>query len=167
MCAARSTRPAARHSDMRRTIVGFVRDDAGDWVAELSCLHSQHVRHAPPFRLAPWVLEEAQRSARIGSPLDCPLCDRAEFPAGLRVVGTSEVWDEHTVPAVLRRTHRLRTGVWGRLQVEQGQLRLHMQTCPPLAVIVGPDASQAIPPEVEHRVELTGPVRFFVESLRR
>lgn len=147
--------------------MGFVQDDAGDWVAELSCLHSQHVRHAPPFRLAPWVLEEAERRARIGAPLDCPLCDRAELPEGLRVVRTSAVWDELSVPAALRRAHRIPPGVWGRLTVQQGELGLRMETHPTLAVVVRPDASQAIPPEVEHRVELMGPVRFLVEFLRR
>ena len=65
---------------MRRLITGFHRDEEGDWVAELDCLHGQHVRHQPPFRVAPWVLDEDERRARVGAPLDCPLCDRAELP---------------------------------------------------------------------------------------
>ncbi|MDQ4133049.1 MAG: DUF3565 domain-containing protein [Actinomycetota bacterium] len=60
---------------MRRAITGFHRDEVGDWVAELACGHRQHVRHQPPFRMAPWVLEEDQRRARICTDLDCPLCD--------------------------------------------------------------------------------------------
>ncbi len=35
-------------------------------MAELGCGHSQHIRHAPPFRLAPWVLDDDERNARIG-----------------------------------------------------------------------------------------------------
>ncbi|MGH9092426.1 MAG: DUF3565 domain-containing protein [Acidimicrobiales bacterium] len=66
---------------MERDIVGFRQDDEGDWVAELDCGHGQHVRHRPPFQLRPWVLDEAGRGARLGTPLDCPLCDRAEPPA--------------------------------------------------------------------------------------
>jgi tellurite methyltransferase len=152
---------------VNRAILGFHRDDAGDWVAELSCLHAQHVRHQPPFRLAPWVLDDGERAARIGSPIDCPLCDRAELPAGLRVVRITDIWDEQSLPAALRRAHRIAAGTWGRLRVEQGRLRFGAETQPPLDVVVGPDAPQAIPPEVEHHVEPLGEVRFAVEFLRR
>jgi len=60
---------------MRRSIVGFRQDEEGDWVAELACGHRQHVRHRPPWQLRPWVVEAESRQARIGTPLDCPLCD--------------------------------------------------------------------------------------------
>ncbi|HWC09664.1 MAG TPA: DUF3565 domain-containing protein [Acidimicrobiales bacterium] len=152
---------------MNRTIVAFGRDDAGDWVAELSCLHTQHVRHRPPFRVAPWVLDDAEREARVGSDLDCPLCDRAELPEGLRVTRRTDVWDERAMPAALRRAHRVATGTWGRLRVERGRLRFRAETHPPLDVIVDPATAQAIPPDVEHHVEPLGEVRFCVEFLRR
>jgi hypothetical protein len=58
---------------MRRSMSGFHQDAAGEWVAELDCLHAQHVRHAPPFREAPWVLDGEQRRQRLGQALDCPL----------------------------------------------------------------------------------------------
>jgi Protein of unknown function (DUF3565) len=61
---------------VERAIVGFHRDDEGDFVAELSCGHSQHVRHQPPFRLRPWVLDAKARTTRIGTAIECPLCDR-------------------------------------------------------------------------------------------
>src|SRR5215212_3917235 len=67
-----------------RTIDGFHQDAEGDWVADLVCLHSQHVRHRPPFFDRPWVTSAAGRAERIGTALDCPLCDRAELPADLR-----------------------------------------------------------------------------------
>ena len=59
-----------------RTITGFHRDEAGDWVAHLSCGHRQHVRHRPPFQLRPWIDSEDGRTSRLGTPLECPLCDR-------------------------------------------------------------------------------------------
>jgi tellurite resistance-related uncharacterized protein len=152
---------------MNRAIVGFHQDDAGTWVAELSCLHGQHIRHNPPFRLAPWVLDDAQRVARIGTPLECPLCDRAELPDGLQVVRTTPVWDQDSLPAALRHAHRVGAGTWGRLHVEQGRLRFRAATEPPLDVTVGPEAPQAIPPEVDHHVEPLGEVRCFVEFLSR
>ena len=150
---------------MERLIVGFHADDAGEWVAELACRHSQHVRHRPPFRLAPWVLDHHERNARIGTPLDCPLCDRAEMPDGLEVLRTTPVWDEHTLPVALRRDHRVPSGNWGRLNVERGEVRFRAKTAPPLDVVVGEGAVQAIPPEVEHSVEPLGEVRLFVEML--
>ena len=150
---------------MERTITGFSQDEAGAWVAHLSCLHGQHVRHSPPFRLAPWVLDDAQREGRIGAALDCPLCDRAELPGGLEVVRATPVWDESSMPAALRRAHRLAAGVWGRLQVQEGRIRFRAATRPPLDVTVDAGASQPIPPEVDHDVEPLGRVRFLVEFL--
>lgn len=61
---------------MQRAIVGFQRDEAGDWVAELACGHRQHVRHRPPWQVRPWVVDEEGRRERLGRPLECPLCDR-------------------------------------------------------------------------------------------
>jgi hypothetical protein len=59
-----------------RLIKGFHPDPAGDWVAELDCGHNQHVRHRPPMQWREWVLDPALRAARIGTIMDCPLCDR-------------------------------------------------------------------------------------------
>ena len=60
---------------MKRVIVGFDRDDVGDWVALLACGHRQHVRHRPPWQERPWVLTPAGRQSRLGVPLNCALCD--------------------------------------------------------------------------------------------
>jgi hypothetical protein len=56
-------------------IAGFHRDAEGDWVAELACGHSQHMRHRPPWQERPWVLSEQGRAEKLGSAIDCPLCD--------------------------------------------------------------------------------------------
>jgi tellurite methyltransferase len=151
---------------VERRIVGFMQDDTGDWVAQLECFHRQHVRHNPPFRPAPWVLDDLARSQRIGTLLDCPLCDRAELPDDLVVVRTTDRWNERTMPAGLRRGHRVASGMWGRLRVVEGELRFVAQTQPVIDVIIVADAPQAIPPVVVHEVEPKGPVRFFVEFLR-
>jgi len=60
---------------VRRAIVGFHQDDAGDWVAELACGHGQHVRHKPPFWIREWALTAAGRAAKLGAELDCVRCD--------------------------------------------------------------------------------------------
>ena len=58
-----------------QAIVGFHRDDDGDWVAELACQHNQHVRHNPPWTNRDWVQNEEGRKSKLGILLDCVLCD--------------------------------------------------------------------------------------------
>ena len=57
-----------------RAIVGFHLDDVGDWVADLECGHTQHVRHNPPWTNRPWVVTESGRSSRLGYTLNCKDC---------------------------------------------------------------------------------------------
>ncbi len=150
---------------MRRTMTGFHRDAAGDWVAELSCLHNQHVRHDPPFWEAPWVEQAHERDRKVGEALDCPLCDRAELPEGLRAARTTATWDASSMPAALRRAHRVAAGTWGRLEVEAGAVRFVADTDPRLDVLVVPGRPQAIPPELDHHVTPEDDARFRVTFL--
>jgi len=152
---------------VRRTITGFHVDEEGDWVAELSCLHGQHVRHRPPFLEAPWVQDADGRRSKIGEPLDCPLCDRAELPDGLVVARRTDTWDPDTTPAGLRRDHRVAAGTWGLVEVEEGAVTFVAETQPRLDVVVTPAAPQPIPPEVAHHVAPGPGCRFHVTFLRR
>ena len=147
--------------------MGFHQDDAGDWVADLSCLHSQHVRHRPPFQERPWVMSEGGRAERRGTDLDCPLCDRAELPDALHVARTAGPFDATTLPAGLRRAHRVAEGVWGRLRVIEGSAGIALETQPPLDVMLAPGDSQAIPPGVPHAVAVDGPVVLVIDFLVR
>ena len=61
-------------------IIGFHLDAEGDWVAELACGHSQHVRHHPPWQLRPWAVTEAGRAERVGQEIECPSCATADDP---------------------------------------------------------------------------------------
>lgn len=56
------------------TITGFRQDEEGHWVAELSCGHSQHMRHEPPWMVRPWVLTMEGRAEWIGAEIDCRRC---------------------------------------------------------------------------------------------
>ena len=150
---------------MQRGIVGFHQDEDGDWVAELSCLHNQHVRHHPPFQQRPWVLDESQRAARIGAELDCPLCDRAELPEGLRLARTAGPFEADTLPPGLRTAHRLAEQTWGCLRVEDGSVLFSMESEPPVRVRVEAGSRQPIPPGVRHALTVDGPVRLTVEFL--
>jgi tellurite methyltransferase len=141
---------------MLRTIVGFRTDDAGDFVAELSCLHGQHVRHSPPFRIRPWVRTVEGRAAHVGTALDCPLCDRAELPHDLRTVRTAGPFDDATLPPGLRAPHRVAESTWGMLCVAQGRVRLAIDTDPPVEVELHQGDAHPIPPTVLHRIDLDG-----------
>jgi tellurite methyltransferase len=152
---------------VRRVIEGFHPDDGDDWVAELSCLHSQHVRHQPPFRDRLWVMTEEGRRSQVGTPIDCPLCDRAELPEDLTEVRTVGPFDEATVPVGLRRDHRVAAHTWGRLRVLEGSVRFTLATDPPAERTMRAGDVQAIPPEVAHAVHLLGPVRLAVDFLTR
>jgi len=150
---------------MRRAITGYHQDSDGDWVAELACGHNQHVRHRPPFQERLWVLSTAGRDERLGTPLECPLCERAEPPEGLRFAFSSPDWNEHTLPPALRRAHRLAAGTWGRIIVHDGALHFSMVSDPPLVVELTHGAIQSIPPEIDHEVSPLGHVRFSIDFL--
>ena len=150
---------------MIRTIDGFHRDDEGAWVAELSCLHGQHVRHQPPFVERPWVLTGPGRASRVGSEIDCPLCDRAELPDGLALARTAGPFDEETLPPGLRRDHLVGDRTWARLRVLDGRVRITMATAPPIDRELAAGTAQPIPPGVRHAVEVLGPMRVEVDFL--
>ena len=62
----------------RTAIAGFHQDAAGDWVAELACGHTQHMRHRPPWQNRAWVESEVGRAAKVGAAIECPACRRAD-----------------------------------------------------------------------------------------
>lgn len=81
---------------MQRTIVAFELDERGEWVAELACGHRRHVRHRPPFFPQPWILEAEGREERLGTPLDCRLCDQ-DTPAQAAEAGGEAACLAHLV----------------------------------------------------------------------
>lgn len=60
---------------MKQEIVGYDKDDDGDWRAKLECGHYQHVRHQPPLITRDWVLSEEGRMTRLGAAIECKKCD--------------------------------------------------------------------------------------------
>jgi hypothetical protein len=56
------------------TLLEFRQDEDGHWIAVLSCGHTQHLRHQPPWQSRPWVLDPAQRQQRIGKSFSCGWC---------------------------------------------------------------------------------------------
>ncbi len=152
---------------MRRRILSFRQDDAGDWVAELSCLHRQHVRHRPPFHDRAWVLDDVQRRQRVGSELDCPLCDRAELPGDLVIIRSAGPFDAETLPPGLRGTHLVAAERWGLLRVVRGIVGIDLYLDPPTRLRLDAGTAQAIPPEVPHLVSLDPDAVIEIDFLAR
>ena len=152
---------------MKRTIVGFHRDEEGDWVADLDCGHGQHTRHRPPFVIRPWVASEEGRKAMLGRELDCLRCDRIEWPEGLESLRRTPEFDDRSVPAGLRSDHATKRGVWARIHVLAGALHYHIGAPIERSFRVDSSSPATIVPEVPHRVEPEGAVRFFVEFYRQ
>ena len=152
---------------MIRAIDRFHQDEEGDWVAELSCLHNQHVRHSPPFQERPWVDSEAGRTERLGSPIECPLCDRLELPADLEVVRTAGPFDAKTLPPGLQRSHLVAERTWGVLRVLEGAVVFTMETRPPTINRVSAGEEQPIPPDVPHFVRVDESGRLAIDFLVR
>jgi hypothetical protein len=59
------------------TLIGFTQDEDGHWVAVLSCGHTQHLRHQPPWQSRAWVLDPRQRQQKTGQPFHCGWCANA------------------------------------------------------------------------------------------
>ena len=151
---------------MRRAIVGFRRDEADDPVALLDCCHAQHVRHRPPFINRPWAATDEGLAAMVGKELDCPLCDRLEWPDGLVSYRHTPTFDERTTPLALTRRHATKRGVWGRIHIVAGTLDYVVEEPVGRSFRLAAGTTGIICPEVEHRVAPMGPVRFRLEFYR-
>jgi hypothetical protein len=63
---------------VKQKIVGFHQDEHANWVAELQCGHTQHVRHQPPWQVRPWVTTAEGRRSRLGIELNCVKCEEGK-----------------------------------------------------------------------------------------
>ena len=110
---------------------------------------------------------EIGRAERIGAELDCPRCDRAEVPDGLELARTAGPFDADSLPAGLRRDHRIAERTWGRLRVLDGAVRFWMATAPPIHRTVRAGEEQPIPPGVPHALDVDEPVTLLIDFLVR
>ncbi len=160
-CADAFVFPAA----LKRPIVAFDTDALGDWVARLGCGHRQHVRHKPPFVVREWVTTAQGRERMLGADLDCVRCDRFELPEEFLPYKRTPEFDETSVPAGLRREHSTKAGVWAKIVVGDGRLRYCVEALN-ADIELSHDRVGIVVPEVLHRVEPLGAVRFYVEFYR-
>ena len=75
---------------------------------------------------------------------------------------STPVFDEHTLPAVLRSRHNTKAGVWGVIQMLEGRLKLTYLD-PPSEIVVEQGGSGLLRPQQDHFVEPLGPIRMRVD----
>jgi tellurite resistance-related uncharacterized protein len=156
-------------SPVPRVIMSWRREASNETsavVLRLDCGHDRHVHHRPPLSSHTWVTDDAACQARVGATIECLRCGQRLVPERAREYRRTASFDASTIPAGLLGAHSTKAGSWGRVVVEQGELRVLFE--PPLAVEVTgrPGSPIAIPPQLRHQVRLLGPVRFHVEFLR-
>lgn len=147
---------------MKRKITSYLQDADGDWVAGLDCGHGQHVRHKPPFINRPWADSAEGRTKMLGTELQCVRCDHMEFPAGLREYKRTPVFTEGTIPKGLLRDHCTKAGTWGLIHILEGRLRYIVNEPEVCTIELQPGVAGIVVPEMKHRVEPVGTVRFCV-----
>ena len=84
------------------------------------------------------------------------------LPSGLESYRRTPLFDQHTLPAGLRREHRTKAGVWALIHVIEGRLLYRILT-PHEERVLTPGTPGVVLPEQPHEVEPLGAVRFFVE----
>jgi tellurite resistance-related uncharacterized protein len=85
-----------------------------------------------------------------------------DLPEGLVAYRRTPVFDQATLPAGLRKSHRTKPGVWALIHVLQGRLR-YRRLEPPSEQILSPGSPGVVLPQQAHEVEPLGEVQFYVE----
>ena len=75
---------------------------------------------------------------------------------------STPVFDEHSLPQALLRRHSTKAGVWGRIHVTEGRIRLIILD-PPSEHVIDPAAPMTLLPGQAHQVELMGPMRMRID----
>ncbi|MES1951129.1 hypothetical protein S4A8_09730 [Salinisphaera sp. S4-8] len=153
---------------MQRNILGFGRDDEGDWTAHLACGHNRHVRHRPPLINRPWVVHAAGRAAWLGRSFDCLRCDRLEWPVRIlehrppdRAFALTADDAHNGMLAYDGSPH----GLWREIEIEAGSALLHIAALG-LEQPLGPGTNTAIPPALAFRVQALATLRGHIRAYR-
>ncbi len=90
------------------------------------------------------------------------------LPPGLSSYKRTPDFTAETIPAGLLKAHSTKEGVWGLIQVTEGRLVYRvLEKRQPREFLLTPGAPGVVEPTVEHEVQPSGPVWFFVEFFRQ
>jgi tellurite resistance-related uncharacterized protein len=85
------------------------------------------------------------------------------IPSGFLPYKRTPEFTAETLPEGLRRAHRTRAGVWGKIVVLEGRLRYRILEPSLEETVLTPGVFGVVEPTVPHEVEPLGEVRFYVE----
>ncbi|CAA2159919.1 putative S-adenosyl-L-methionine-dependent methyltransferase TehB [Methylobacterium brachiatum] len=84
------------------------------------------------------------------------------IPAGYVVYRRTPEYTRATIPKPLLSRHETKRGAWALIRILEGELRYCIED-PPFETILTPERPGVVEPEVPHRIEPIGDVRFFLE----
>ena len=94
----------------------------------------------------------------------------ATLPDDLESYRRTETFWEASVPAALLRDHNTKDGTWALIHVLEGRLLYRVtdeRADASERVLLPGEPPGVVEPTIRHKVEPLGPVRFYVEFLRR
>lgn len=89
-----------------------------------------------------------------------------QLPTKVSFYKKTKVFDEKTIPKGILNSHQTISGVWGRINVIEGELIYIIKCEQTEQVRLDPSTFGVIEPEVTHYVRPIGKVRFYVEFYR-
>lgn len=87
-----------------------------------------------------------------------------ELPATVTAYQRTNLFTQDTVPSGLLKNHSTKEGVWGLIQVEEGQLEYTIEDNE--VHVLTPGNNGVVEPTVKHHVRPLGDVLFSVEFYR-
>ena len=95
------------------------------------------------------------------------MTEQPEIPIGFEPYSRTPVFTEESIPKALLERHSTKAGVWALIHVKSGSLHYHVHEPLNQSYLLTPAIRGTVRPEVEHHVEPSGAVEFFVEFWRR
>lgn len=83
------------------------------------------------------------------------------IPKNLKAYKRTPLFTEESIPAALLNKHNTKAGVWGLINVEEGELEYQIENGG--SYILSASCPGVVEPEVFHHVRPLGKVSFFVE----
>ena len=103
------------------------------------------------------IAESLKLALKLATP-----ADRTAFFTKPQPYRSTPEFDETSLPAGLRRTHRTMDGVWGVIRVTEGSIRYDLEDGSD-PILLTPDRSGLIRPQQPHHVEPVGSFRMQVD----
>lgn len=90
------------------------------------------------------------------------------LPDSVTFYKSTPIFTQDTLPAALQRGHTTAGNVWARIHIHEGSLlyRISDPRVPNEEILLTPEQPGVVEPQVEHEVQVVGPVRFQLDFHR-